>query len=98
MDRYSLELPAWISVNDGSDKPLTIEVRTRNICAGGAFVQTEQPLPVETEITMDLILPLDKLQKMGGRRSRIDVSGSVIRTEAEGMAVSFFKNYRIESL
>lgn len=95
MDRFDLELPAWISVTDENGKPETFKVVTRNICAGGAYLQTDKPLPVGTEVEMDLILPLDRLHKLGARPSRIDVSGAVVREESQGVAVSFDKRYQI---
>jgi Tfp pilus assembly protein PilZ len=78
-----------------SKKPKSFEVVTRDICAGGAFIQTDHPLSVGTDIKMNLILPLDNLPKLGNRRSRIDVSGSVVRRESQGMAVCFDKRYQI---
>ena len=96
MDRFSLELPTLISMIDECGKQRVVEVMTRNICAGGAFLQTDKPLSVGTDLKINLILPLDNLKKMGGRRSRIDVSGSVVRTESKGMAVCFDKKYNIE--
>jgi len=98
MDRFTLELPALISMIDESGKQRAFEVMTKNICAGGAFLLTDKPLLVGTDIKMDLILPLDNLEKMGGQRSRIDVSGSVIRTESQGMAVCFDKKYNISPI
>ena len=95
MDRFNLELPAWISLIDENGSPHSFEVITRNICAGGAFLQTDKPLPVGTDIEMKVILPLDNLPSVQSRRSRIDVSGSVIRTESQGVAVCFDKRYQI---
>jgi len=62
MDRFTLELPALISMIDESGKQRA------------------------------------NLEKMGGQRSRIDVSGSVIRTESQGMAVCFDKKYNISPI
>ena len=98
MDRFTLELPALISMIDENGKQRAFEVITKNICAGGAYLLTDKPFSVGTYIKMDLILPLDNLEKMGGQRSRIDVSGSVVRTESQGMAVCFDKKYNIAPL
>lgn len=98
MDRFTLELPALISMMDETGKQKAFEVMTKNICAGGAFLLTDKPLVLGTDIKMDLILPLDNILKMEGKRSRIDVSGEVIRTESQGMAVRFDKKYNISPL
>jgi hypothetical protein len=54
-------------------------------------------MSVGTDVKLDIILPLDKLHKLGGKISRIKVSGSVIRTDQQGMAICFDKNYKISS-
>ena len=86
MDRFVLELPARISVINESEKPWVFEAVSRNICAGGVFLQTDQPLTVGSVVEMNLILPLDNLPDMEDRRSRIEVAGTVVRSESEGMA------------
>lgn len=95
MERFNLELPALLSIVDESGKQRAAEFMISNICSGGAFFKTDEPLSVGTDIKMDLILPLDKFNKIGGKKSRVDVSGSVIRTEKHGMAVCFDKKYSI---
>jgi hypothetical protein len=98
MERFSLKLPALLSLTDENEKQRAFEFMISNICAGGAFFKTDHPLSVGTDVKMDLILPLDRLKKFGRKRSRIDVSGSVIRTNDKGMAVCFDKNFRISTL
>ncbi|MGD9245870.1 MAG: PilZ domain-containing protein [Desulfobacterales bacterium] len=98
MERFDLKLPALISMMDVSGKPWAAEFMIGNICAEGAFFKTDQPLSVGTDVKMDLILPFDKLKKFGKKGSRIDVSGSVIRTDDQGMAVCFGKNFKISTL
>lgn len=95
MDRFSLELPALLSITDENGNQRSIEVMTGDICSGGAFFRTNTPFSVGTNVKMDLILPSDKFKKLGGKRSRINVSGSVIRTDELGIAVCFDKKYRI---
>jgi hypothetical protein len=95
MERFDLELQALLSIVDKSGKQRAVEFMISNICSGGAFFKTDKPLSVETDVKMDLILPLDKFNEIGGKKSRVDVSGSVIRTDSQGMAVCFDKKYRI---
>jgi hypothetical protein len=98
MERFSLKLPALLSMMDENEKQQTFEFMISDICAGGAFFKTDHPLSVGTDVKMDLILPLDKFKKFGRKRSRVDVSGSVIRTNDKGMAVCFNKKFRITPL
>ena len=94
-ERFSLELPTYLSIADKYIKRESLEIITSNISSGGAFFKTEKPLPVGTDVKIDLIIPLDKLNKLKGKKSRIDVSGSVIRTNKNGMAICFDKRYKI---
>jgi len=97
VERFHLELPALLSMNnDKSANPRAFEVITSNICSGGAFFKTDTPLSLETDVKMDLILPIEKFKTGKDKRTRIHVSGFVIRTEKQGMAVCFDRKYLIE--
>jgi len=95
MERFDLKLPTNLSwAGKGKEQEL-IELMTNNICAGGAYFITSRALPKGTEVKVNLILHLDKIQKRGSKRSHIDVSGFVTRTNHQGMAIWFDKNYKI---
>ena len=79
MERFALNLPALLSIKAESGNTRAFEFMIRDICAGGAFFKTDTPLSVGTDVKMDLIIPLDKFESGKNNRSRIDVSGSVIR-------------------
>ena len=95
MERFSLSLPALLSIKDDTGNTRAFEFIIRDISAAGAFFKTDTPLSVGTEVKMDLLLPLDKFKTGKNYRSHIDVSGSVIRKESQGMAVCFDKKYSI---
>ena len=97
MERFNLDVPALVGLkNDTStDSKTTVELRTRNICAGGAFLMIDSPFQTGTKVEIDVRLSLfdnsvEKVQKSG-----IHLSGSVIRTDADGMAVKFDKKFQI---
>jgi len=94
MERFDLELPAKLTWTGKDKEPESIQLLTSNICAGGAFLITDRPLPKGTDVKMGLILPLERLHEFGGRQSHINVSGFVIRTDQQGMAIRF-KKYKI---
>ena len=94
MERFSLEIPAYMQAADDSDGE-TKEYLTSDICSGGALFQTDQPMAVGTEVDVELVLPMDKLREIKSDRVHIRVSGAVIRTDARGMAVCFDKKYKI---
>ena len=94
-ERFDLKLSTKLSWSGKDKKIESIELMTINICSGGAYLVTESPLLMGTEVKIGMILSSDNIQKMGGQRSRIDVSGSVVRTESKGMAIFFDRNYKI---
>ncbi|MEE8400068.1 MAG: PilZ domain-containing protein [Desulfobacterales bacterium] len=98
MERFSLELPAKISVVGEKEEASPIEATTTDICAGGAFFHTDRPLPVGTKMHFDLVLSLEDLKKLEGKRASIQIKGAVVRVSEEGMAISFDENYEISPL
>ena len=95
MERFSLELPARFTWTGKDKKHESLEQLTSNICAGGAFFKTQKPLPIETDVKINIILPLDKFKNAKLKRSYINVSGSVIRIDQQGMAICFDKKFLI---
>ncbi|CAN2039152.1 PilZ domain-containing protein [Candidatus Magnetomoraceae bacterium gMMP-15] len=95
LERFTLKLPIQLVVNNNENDKQLLEVVTKDICAGGAFFNMNTPLPVGTEISVNLELPLDDLKKIEGQKVRINIAGSVIRIENNGIAVNFDKGYKI---
>jgi hypothetical protein len=100
LERFDLKIPAKIKLADLSQDVRGEEIpdlMTNDISSGGAFFHTTKPLPKGTDISIDLILPLDKLKKLSedSLHALIKVTGTVIRTESGGMAISFDSNYQI---
>jgi hypothetical protein len=97
MERFDLNLPAKLSWTGKYKDQKSIELMTNNICAGGAYLITDRPIPKGTDIKMDLILKLDRLNEFEGQQTNIDISGFVIRTDQQGMAIRFNKKYSIST-
>jgi len=95
MERFSLELATYLSIVNNGEKRKSLKFTTSNICSGGAFFKTEKPLSIGTDVKLNIILPLDKFKNLKSKRSSIYVSGSVIRTDQQGMAICFDKRYKI---
>jgi hypothetical protein len=95
MERFSLKVPAKVTFLNKGRKQKTIELLTSNICSGGAFFKIEKPLAIGTHVKIDIILPLNNVKYGKGKKSFIDVSGSVIRSNEKGMAICFDKKYRL---
>jgi len=98
MERFDLKLPTKLSWKGKGSKHESIEVMTSNICAGGSYLLTDRALLKGTKVRMDLILELDRVHELRGRGSHINVSGFVARTDHQGMAICFDKNYKISPI
>ena len=95
LERFDLRLPTKLFWTGKDKEQETIELMTNNICAGGAYLITNSPLPKGTEVKMDVTLQADKVHESKKPLSVIDVSGYVIRTDHQGMAICFNREYRI---
>jgi hypothetical protein len=97
MERYSLEIPAHVELaNEQGEERL--EYVTQDVCSGGAFFHTDQPMPIGTKLKVDLVVPIDQLKKIESDRVLIKVNGDVVRIGEKGMAVRFKKKFTITPL
>ncbi len=98
LQRYSLKLPATLEIISEAEQhdQEVINLLTSDVCSGGAYFQTEQPLPEGTNVKLDLILSIEELKKLEGKHALIKVTGKVIRTESTGMAICFEGGYTIK--
>ena len=97
LERFPIEIPATLRMSDNpGEEP--IEVRTKDVCSGGAFFHATQTVPVGTEVAVDLVLPIGELKKIDADNVLIKVDGSVIRITDEGMVVRFNSKYQITPL
>ena len=83
-------------VNDKKKEATEIfDLYTKDICAGGAFLSTLQPVPLGRQVKIDLVLHSKTIQSLTKKRAHITVKGKVIRAESTGIAVCFDKSYKI---
>ena len=97
-ERFTLELSACLSVSSDKADDATIQLKTIDVSSAGAFFDTDRPLPLGTEVKIDMVLPLDELKKLKGKKAKIVVTGAVIRTDNKGMAICFDENYQISRI
>jgi hypothetical protein len=102
LERFDLALPAIIRSGEpyGDGEEALSRLLTKNICEGGGYFSTSKPLSEGTKVRVDLILPLSGSTLKGYKRdkAKVSVDGTVLRSEAEGMAIGFSKKYAIVSL
>jgi hypothetical protein len=97
LERFDLRVPATIEVvaqGDASGKKI-LYVITKNICEGGAFFDTMNPLPNGTQVKIRLVLTLERLRGLKRTRAHVKLSGTVLRSGPTRMAIRFDKSYRM---
>ncbi|UCF85171.1 MAG: PilZ domain-containing protein [Desulfobacteraceae bacterium] len=94
LERFDLRVPAKINMVGLDHERETLNLMTKDICAGGAFFQTPDPLPKGTQVKIDMILDRG-LRDGEDRRAHIKLGGAVLRSESTGMAICFDKGYKI---
>ena len=97
MDRFDLDIPAYITLQEeeNPNKNSILEYRVKNICAGGAYFFTDNPLEIGTKVGIDFRLNLYNHVNKAPKQSEVQLSGSIIRTDSVGMAVKFDNNFKI---
>ena len=98
IERFDLHLQTLVSAYKEECAPETMNLLTTNISSNGAFLMSAHPLPIGTKVKLDLVLSLDELKKVKGKRTLIEVSGKVIRNGGGGMAVCFAEDCKISPI
>ena len=96
-ERFDLELPARVEVETPGQRTEPFSLKTSNISAGGVFFPTAKPPSEDTKVQLNLILVVEKLKKLTGSQCHIKVKGTVVRSEEDGMAIRFQRDYDITS-
>lgn len=93
-----------------SGKTPMMELLTANISAGGAFIETDHPLPLVSKVRLEFLLSLENLQNLKfilsleslkswkGKRVWVNASGIVVRVDPTGMGIIFDENYQISPM
>ena len=95
LERYNIIIPTRIVVSNNNKDIEVFEINTCDICAGGAYFKTKHEIPKGSKVALNFVLPINKLAKLLGVNSYVEVKGEVIRVDLEGIAVSFKGDYEI---
>lgn len=96
LERFSVSAPAIIEVIDNADNDCEfVNLVTRDVCGGGAYFYTEEPLPEGTCVKIDLILLTDPVKSVQDDQALVKLRGEVVRAEEDGMAICFTDTYNI---
>jgi hypothetical protein len=95
LQRFPIAIPANIEPVIAGDSKPCLNLISRDVCAGGAFFLTKQPLESGTKVMINMFL---NHVRHTIKKTSIKISGTIIRTEQKGMAVRFDKNYKISPI
>ncbi len=98
MEHFDLKVFSKIRVESDWHNIDTIELITKNISANGAYFKTSNPLPVGTPVSLSMRLEINSELKPISNLMSIEVSGKVIRSEKDGMAIRFENTYKMMPL
>ena len=94
VERFDLNLEAFVRVAGQSSHTKPTRLMTRDVSMNGAYLLTPEPLPIGTKASVDVILSLRGLTPSETRKALIEASGTVLRTDSEGMAIRFDEKSR----
>ena len=97
LERFDLRLSAKLETQPATplEKGVIREVETENICSGGAFFKTLQPLVEGTRVRIEIALGKLENGIEAGKWSLVKLRGEVLRIEPKGIAVAFERPFRI---
>ena len=98
VERFDLQLEAYVSLPGETSHADMGNLVTRDISMSGVFLVTDRPLPVGAKVNVDMILTLGGKKAQNSQQAWIKASGKVLRTDNQGMAVSFDDKSRIMPL
>jgi hypothetical protein len=95
-EKYDIEVPARIEVISANEAR-SFFLRTASISAKEIFFHTDEPLPENSQVSLDLILNFTRPGK-SGRTILINVTGTVAKSDLSGMTIILNEDYHITKL
>ena len=96
-ERFLLSLPAMVETIDQGENQI-FEFQTRDISAGGAFLDTTEPFSIGTRFRLKLNVPSERIEELTGAQTCIKTEGTVVRSTPTVMALCFDGKSQILSL
>ena len=97
IQRIELQTPARIETVAEDGRKIHLQATTKDISSHGAFFVTEKPIQENAKLDIELLLSMEKLLELlkGKKQVRILIQGTVVRSDPDGIAVSFGRRYQI---
>jgi len=98
LERFPLHYDASLLVSKDTQDLAVLQLQTENICAGGAYLKSGNPLPIGTNVDIEFLMPLGELMNMPNKETYVKVAGTIIRSSEDGIAIVFEEGFQIFSL
>jgi hypothetical protein len=99
VERFNLQIETMLQVRNEAMSDRLPVLFSRDISCAGVFLVTDNPLSIGTSLDLNFLLSQDELRsESNAERIKISTSGKVIRTDDQGMAVEFEKQYKISRM
>jgi hypothetical protein len=103
-DRFDLQARTRIVVESQGGEKDVFSVVTKDVSLTGAFVLSPEPLAEGVTVRLEMLMPLQTLHGIIGgepvadqsEKVQVTVSGKVVRSDDNGMAIKFESEYRID--
>ena len=100
IERFDLNVPAWIGPSGVKSKIPPHEVQVLNISSDGVLIKADDfELSAEESVDLTLLISVKKITELFGIDDRVllKVSGKVLRNEPEGAAIAFSGKRKVYS-
>jgi hypothetical protein len=81
-----------------SDRKEVFDLKTKDISACGAFINTTEQFLEGTRFKLNLTVASKKIKELTGVKSLIESEGNVVRSTPTGVAIHFDRECQILSL
>ena len=89
-ERFKLAVPVQLKLPTNSTTPKNLwETTAMDISSTGAFVESDHPLEIGSELELNIDIPLTALKKLTGDRAKVTIKAKVVRNSLQGMGLSF---------
>ena len=93
--RHSVKFPSRIEAIMPSGKKKILDIETKNISIGGAFIYTKESssFPEGTRFIIDLTIPNDRNKELMVVTNLMECTGTLVRSTSEGIAIQCESEY-----
>ena len=95
--RLNIPLPVELNAMNGSGI-MSLDLKVRDISYSGAFIPTLKSFSEATRFVLDFTIPSDNLENFRDVDSLIGCTGTMVRSDPQGIAIKFDKECQIENL